>query len=61
MAEELDGAEQRATEHGASMHSVPRDVKQSSIDPLDFMQQFMDNEGMPKRDRPLVSSGLILQ
>jgi hypothetical protein len=58
IAEQLDGAEQRAKEHGASMHSVPRDVKQGSVDPLDFMQQFIDNEGMPKRDRLLASAQL---
>jgi hypothetical protein len=40
------------------MRSVPRDANTNSIDPLDFMQQYIDNEGMPKRERLLASAQL---
>jgi hypothetical protein len=40
------------------MRSVPRDANTKSIDPLEFMQAYIDNEGMPKRDRLLASAQL---
>jgi hypothetical protein len=53
MAEHFDGPEK-----DTSMRAVPRDEVSRDIDPLDFMQQFINSESMPKRDRPLASAQL---
>jgi hypothetical protein len=53
MAEHFDGPEK-----DNSMRSVPRDEVSRDIDPLDFMQQFVNSESMPKRDRLLASAQL---
>jgi hypothetical protein len=52
LTETLDGPDK-----DTSMHSVSRD-NDKHIDPLDYMQRYIDNEGMPKRDRLLASAQL---
>jgi hypothetical protein len=53
MSEYFDGPEK-----DKSMRSVPIDEALRNIDPLDFMQSFINSESMPKRDRLLASAQL---
>jgi hypothetical protein len=53
MSEYFDGPEK-----DKSMRAVPRDEASKDIDPLEFMQSFINSEGMPKRDRLLASAQL---
>jgi hypothetical protein len=53
MSEYFDGPEK-----DKSMRMVPRDEASKDIDPLEFMQSFVNSEAMPKRDRLLASAQL---